>query len=110
MGGSGDWGMPRSSGSPVGSMMRPGLEYNSSKAVMSGPMGGRSSSIAGSTSTLQPQLRDTGASAARFLAVSAVTLTRHRASHVVCFMCVLHPSLTVDCVLNAPSLGFRRLR
>lgn len=53
MGGSGDWAMPRSSASPVGSMMRPGLEYNNSKAMMPGAMVGRSNSVPGTSSTLQ---------------------------------------------------------
>lgn len=60
MGGSGDWGMARSSASPVGSMMRPGLEYGSSKAMMSGPMVGRSSSVPGTSSMLQQQLMEMG--------------------------------------------------
>lgn len=59
MGGSGDWGMPRSSASPVGSMMRPGLEYNS-KAMMSGPMAGRSNSIPGTSLLLHGHVCDTG--------------------------------------------------
>uniref|UniRef100_H3D4Y3 Nuclear receptor coactivator n=1 Tax=Tetraodon nigroviridis TaxID=99883 RepID=H3D4Y3_TETNG len=52
MGGSGDWGMARSSASPLGSMMRPGLEYSSSKSMMVG----RSNSVPGTTSRLQQQL------------------------------------------------------
>lgn len=67
MGGSGDWGMPRSSASPVGSaghpsMMRPGMEYNSSKSMMSGPMVSRSNSVPGSRSMLQQQLMEMGTS------------------------------------------------
>lgn len=68
MGGSADWGMSRSSGSPVGSaghpsMMRPGMEYNNSKGMMSGPMVGRSNSVPGTRSMLQQQLMDMGGSA-----------------------------------------------
>lgn len=67
MGGSGDWGMPRSSASPVGpaghpSMMRPGMEYNNSKGMMSGPMVSRSNSVPGTRSMLQQQLMEMGAS------------------------------------------------
>lgn len=67
MGGSADWGMSRSSGSPVGSaghpsMMRPGMEYNNSKGMMSGPMVGRSNSVPGTRSMLQQQLMDMGTS------------------------------------------------
>lgn len=67
MGGSGEWGMPRSSASPVGSaghppMMRPGMEYNNGKAMMSGPMVSRSNSVPGSRSMLQQQLMDMGGS------------------------------------------------
>lgn len=64
MGGSGDWGMSRSSGSPVGhpSMMRQGMEYGNSKGMMSGPMVGRSNSVPGSRSMLQQQLMDMGTS------------------------------------------------
>ncbi|KAG8002542.1 Nuclear receptor coactivator 3 [Nibea albiflora] len=68
MGGSGDWGMPRSSASPVGSaghpsMMRPGMEYNNSKGMMSGPMVSRSNSVPGTRSMLQQQLMEMGGSA-----------------------------------------------
>ncbi|XP_018556714.1 nuclear receptor coactivator 3 [Lates calcarifer] len=68
MGGSGDWGMPRSSASPVGSaghpsMMRPGMEYNNGKGMMSGPMVSRSNSVPGTRSMLQQQLMDMGGSA-----------------------------------------------
>ncbi|XP_041801884.1 nuclear receptor coactivator 3-like [Chelmon rostratus] len=68
MGGSGDWGMPRSSASPVGSaghpsMMRPGMEYNNSKSMMSGPMVSRSNSVPGTRSMLQQQLMEMGGSA-----------------------------------------------
>uniref|UniRef100_A0A674BJC2 Nuclear receptor coactivator 3 n=1 Tax=Salmo trutta TaxID=8032 RepID=A0A674BJC2_SALTR len=64
MGGSGDWGMPRSSASPVGSaghpsMIRPGMDYNS-KGMMGGPMVGRSNSVPGTRSMLQQQLMDLG--------------------------------------------------
>lgn len=67
MGGSGDWGMPRSSASPVGSaghpnMMRPGMEYNNSKGMMSGPMVSRSNSAPGTRSMLQQQLMEMGTS------------------------------------------------
>uniref|UniRef100_A0A3Q3NGZ6 Nuclear receptor coactivator 3 n=1 Tax=Mastacembelus armatus TaxID=205130 RepID=A0A3Q3NGZ6_9TELE len=65
MGGSGDWNMPRSSASPVGSaghpsMMRPGMEYSSGKGMMSGPMVSRSNSVPGTRSMLQQQLMDMG--------------------------------------------------
>ncbi|XP_060913338.1 nuclear receptor coactivator 3-like isoform X2 [Labrus mixtus] len=68
MGGSGDWSMPRSSASPVGSaghpsMMRPGMEYNNSKGMMSGPMVSRSNSVPGTRSMLQQQLMEMGGSA-----------------------------------------------
>lgn len=72
MGGSGDWGMPRSSASPVGSMMRPGLEYSNSKAMMSGAMVGRSSSVAGTSSMLQQRLMEMGSCLKLFLGASAV--------------------------------------
>ncbi|RVE70769.1 hypothetical protein OJAV_G00067880 [Oryzias javanicus] len=67
MGGSGDWGMPCSNATPSGSaghpsMMRPGMEYNSSKSMMSGPMVSRSNSVPGSRSMLQQQLMDMGGS------------------------------------------------
>ncbi|CAB1336217.1 unnamed protein product, partial [Coregonus sp. 'balchen'] len=66
MGGSGDWGMPRSCASPVGSaghpsMSRPGMDYNS-KGMMGGPMVGRSNSVPGTRSMLQQQLMDMGGS------------------------------------------------
>nr|XP_023862200.1 nuclear receptor coactivator 3-like [Salvelinus alpinus] len=66
MGGSGDWGMPRSCASPVGSaghpsMSRPGMDYNS-KGMMAGPMVGRSNSVPGTRSMLQQQLMDMGGS------------------------------------------------
>ncbi|KAF7210164.1 nuclear receptor coactivator 3 isoform X1 [Nothobranchius furzeri] len=65
MGGSGDWGKPRSGASPVGSaghpsMMRPGMEYNNGKSMVSGPMVGRSNSVPGARSMLQQQLMDMG--------------------------------------------------
>lgn len=67
MGGSGDWGMPGSGASPVGSaghpsMMRQGMDYNNSKAMMGGPMAGRSNSLPGTRSMLQQQLMDMGGS------------------------------------------------
>lgn len=67
MGGSGDWGMSRSSASPVGSaghpsMMRPGMEYNNGKGMMSGPMVSRSNSVPGTRSMLQQQLMEMGTS------------------------------------------------
>ncbi|KAM9785369.1 nuclear receptor coactivator 3-like [Neosynchiropus ocellatus] len=67
MGGSGDWNMSRSSASPVGSaghpsMMRPGMEYNGGKGMMSGAMVSRSNSVPGSRSMLQQQLMDMGGS------------------------------------------------
>ncbi|GAA6216468.1 nuclear receptor coactivator 3-like [Lates japonicus] len=60
--------MPRSSASPVGSaghpsMMRPGMEYNNGKGMMSGPMVSRSNSVPGTRSMLQQQLMDMGGSA-----------------------------------------------
>lgn len=63
MGASGDWGMSRSSGSPVGSvghpsMIRPGMDY--SKGMMGGPMVGRSNSAPGGRSMLQQQLMEMG--------------------------------------------------
>uniref|UniRef100_A0A3P9NN37 Nuclear receptor coactivator n=1 Tax=Poecilia reticulata TaxID=8081 RepID=A0A3P9NN37_POERE len=66
MGGSGDW-KPRSSTSPVSSaghpsMMRPGMEYNNGKSLMSGPMVSRSNSVPGNRSMLQQQLMDMGSS------------------------------------------------
>lgn len=72
MGGSGDWGMPCSNASPAGStghpsMMRPAMEYNSSKNMMSGPMVNRSNSVPGSRSMLQQQLMDMGKRNAVFL-------------------------------------------
>lgn len=80
MGGSGDWGMPRSSASPVGSaahpsMMRPGMEYNNSKGMMSGPMVSRSSSAPGSRSMLQQQLMEMG-----------------KSSVIATFFCVMQPT------------------
>uniref|UniRef100_A0A669E618 Nuclear receptor coactivator 3 n=1 Tax=Oreochromis niloticus TaxID=8128 RepID=A0A669E618_ORENI len=69
MGSSGEWGMPRTSASPVGSagyppMMRPGMEYNNNgKGVMSGPMVSRSNSVPATRSMLQQQLMDMGGSA-----------------------------------------------
>ncbi|XP_044068486.1 nuclear receptor coactivator 3-like isoform X2 [Siniperca chuatsi] len=68
MGGSGDWGMSRSSASPVGSaghpsMMRPGMEYNNGKGMMSGPIVSRSNSVPGTRSMLQQQLMEMGGSA-----------------------------------------------
>ncbi|XP_005926233.1 nuclear receptor coactivator 3 [Haplochromis burtoni] len=68
MGSSGEWGMPRTSASPVGSagyppMMRPGMEYNNNgKGVMSGPMVSRSNSVPATRSMLQQQLMDMGGS------------------------------------------------
>lgn len=68
MGSSGEWGMPRTSASPVGSagyppMMRPGMEYNNNgKGVMSGPMVSRSNSVPATRSMLQQQLMDMGTS------------------------------------------------
>ncbi|XP_061835275.1 nuclear receptor coactivator 3-like isoform X1 [Nerophis lumbriciformis] len=67
MGGSGDWGIPRSSTSPVGStghpsMIRPNMEYSGSKGMIAGPMVSRSNSIPGSRSMLQQQLMDMGGS------------------------------------------------
>ncbi|XP_014841958.1 PREDICTED: nuclear receptor coactivator 3-like isoform X1 [Poecilia mexicana] len=66
MGGSGDW-KPRSSTSPVSSaghpsMMRPGMEYNNGKSMMSGPTVSRSNSVPGNRSMLQQQLMEMGGS------------------------------------------------
>ncbi|XP_041748379.1 nuclear receptor coactivator 3 isoform X4 [Coregonus clupeaformis] len=67
MAGQGDWGMPRSSGSPVGvpghpSMGRPGMDFNS-KGMMRCPIVNRSNSLPGSTrSMLQQQLIEMGSS------------------------------------------------
>ncbi|KAM4563173.1 nuclear receptor coactivator 3-like isoform 1-T4 [Odontesthes bonariensis] len=68
MGGSGDWGISRSGASPMGpgghpSMLRPGMEYNNGKSMMSGPMVSRSNSVPGARSMLQQQLMDMGGSA-----------------------------------------------
>uniref|UniRef100_A0A8C8J8B8 Nuclear receptor coactivator 3 n=1 Tax=Oncorhynchus tshawytscha TaxID=74940 RepID=A0A8C8J8B8_ONCTS len=63
MAGQGDWGMPRSSGSPVGapghpSMGRPGMDFNS-KGIMRGPLVNRSNSLPGNTrSMLKQQLME----------------------------------------------------
>ncbi|XP_059892383.1 nuclear receptor coactivator 3-like isoform X2 [Gadus macrocephalus] len=67
MGGSGEWGMPRSSASPVGSaghpsMIRPPMDYNNGKPMMAGAMVGRSNSVPGTRSMLQQQLMDMGGS------------------------------------------------
>lgn len=67
MGASGDWVISRSSPSPVGSsvhpsMMRPNMEYNGSKGMMTGPVVSRSNSNPGSRSMLQQQLMDMGMS------------------------------------------------
>ena len=79
MGGSVEWGMPRSSASPVGSaghpsMIRPGMDYNNSKGMMGGPMVSRSSSVPGSRSMLQQQLMDTGTSRAGRLTLINTTM------------------------------------
>lgn len=79
MGGSGDWGMPRSSASPVGSaghpsMMRPGMDYSSNKGVTSGPMVSRSNSIPGTRSMLQQQLMEMGTSGGVLIYVVSITL------------------------------------
>ncbi|KPP62938.1 nuclear receptor coactivator 3-like, partial [Scleropages formosus] len=63
MGVSGDWGMPRSSASPVASaghpsMIRSGMDYN--KGMMGGPMVSRSNSLPGNRSMLQQQLMEMG--------------------------------------------------
>ncbi|KAI5612046.1 nuclear receptor coactivator 3 isoform X2 [Silurus asotus] len=58
MGSSGDWGMPRSTGSP--SMMRPSVDTYSSKGMMGGSMVNRSNGVPGSRSMLQQQLMDMG--------------------------------------------------
>lgn len=85
MGGSGDWGMPLSSASPVGpaghpSMMRPGVEYNNGKAMMSGPMVNRSNSVPGARSMLQQQLMEMGMS----LMQDAVSVAKAKDPHFTC--------------------------
>lgn len=65
MGGPSEWGMPRSSASPVGapghpSMIRPGMDSYNSKGMMGGPMVNRSNSVPGTRSMLQQQLMDMG--------------------------------------------------
>ncbi|XP_034028706.1 nuclear receptor coactivator 3-like isoform X2 [Thalassophryne amazonica] len=67
VGGSGEWGMPRSTTSPVGSaghpsMMRPGMDFNNGKGVIGGPIVSRANSIPGTRSMLQQQLMDMGGS------------------------------------------------
>uniref|UniRef100_A0A673ZHJ8 Nuclear receptor coactivator 3 n=1 Tax=Salmo trutta TaxID=8032 RepID=A0A673ZHJ8_SALTR len=63
MAGQGDWGMPKSSGSPVGapgypSMGRPRMDFNS-KGIMGGPLVNRSNSLPGNTrSMLKQQLME----------------------------------------------------
>lgn len=79
MGGSGDWGMPRSSASPVGSaghpsMMRPGMEYNNAKGMMGGPMVSRSNSVPGTRSMLQQQLMDMGMSVKLVLIITSTAM------------------------------------
>lgn len=60
MSGPGDWGMPRSSGSPVGGPGHPGIGRS---GPMGGPMINRSNSVPGNTrSMLQQQLMDIGVS------------------------------------------------
>ncbi|XP_041112633.1 nuclear receptor coactivator 3-like isoform X2 [Polyodon spathula] len=67
MGGSGEWGLPRSNASPVGSaghpsMIRPRMDYNAAmaKTMMGGPMVSRSNSMPARGSMLQQQLMDVG--------------------------------------------------
>ncbi|XP_034167754.2 nuclear receptor coactivator 3 [Pangasianodon hypophthalmus] len=60
MGPAGDWGMPRSTGSP--SIMRPAIDSYNSKGMMGGPMVNRSNSVPGTRSMLQQQLMDMGSS------------------------------------------------
>lgn len=43
-------------------MMRPGMEYNNGKGMMSGPMVSRSNSVPGTRSMLQQQLMEMGTS------------------------------------------------
>lgn len=67
MGGSGDWGMPSSGASPVGSaghpsIMRQGMDYNNGKGMMAGALANRSNSLPGARSMLQQQLMDMGGS------------------------------------------------
>ncbi|MFT7802805.1 nuclear receptor coactivator 3-like isoform X1, partial [Arapaima gigas] len=66
-GGSVDWGMPRTSGSPVGSaghpvLARPGMDYSSRGMMAGGPLVSRSNSVPGTRSMLQQQLMDMGPS------------------------------------------------
>lgn len=58
MGSAGDWGMPRSTGSP--SVLRPDVNSYSSKGIMVGPGVNRSNSVPGARSMLQQQLMDMG--------------------------------------------------
>ncbi|MGH0175078.1 UNVERIFIED_CONTAM: hypothetical protein FKN15_069607 [Acipenser sinensis] len=67
MGGSGEWGLPRSNASSVGSaghpsMIRPRIDYNTAmaKTMMGGPMVSRSNSMPARGSMLQQQLMDVG--------------------------------------------------
>ncbi|MGH0183882.1 UNVERIFIED_CONTAM: hypothetical protein FKN15_013205 [Acipenser sinensis] len=67
MGGSGEWGLPRSNASPVGSaghpsVFRPRMDYNTAmaKTMMGGPMVSRSNSMPARGSMLQQQLMDVG--------------------------------------------------
>ncbi|XP_077368804.1 nuclear receptor coactivator 3-like isoform X2 [Festucalex cinctus] len=76
MGASGDWGLSRSSPSPVGSsvhpsMMRASMEYNGNKGMMTGPMMSRSNSNPGSRSMLQQQLMDMGGPTDMVMSVSS---------------------------------------
>ena len=80
MGGSGEWGLPRSSASPVGSaghpsMIRPPMDYNNGKPMMGGPMVGRSNSVPGTRSMLQQQLMDMGMRAADGAIAAFITLS-----------------------------------
>ncbi|XP_037102076.1 nuclear receptor coactivator 3-like isoform X1 [Syngnathus acus] len=82
MGASGDWSISRSSPSPVGSsvhpsMMRPNMEYNSSKGMMTGPMVSRSTSNPGSRSMLQQQLMDMGGSTDMMMSVGSFNQQGH---------------------------------
>ncbi|XP_051913041.1 nuclear receptor coactivator 3-like [Hippocampus zosterae] len=82
MGASGDWGISRSSPSPVGSsvhptMMRPNVEYSGSKGMMTGPVVSRSNSNPGSRSMLQQQLMDMGGSPDMVMSVSSFSQHGH---------------------------------
>lgn len=80
MGGSGDWGMPSSGASPVGSaghpsIMRQGMDYNNGKGMMAGALANRSNSLPGARSMLQQQLMDMGMLDTQFLYITMCVLS-----------------------------------